>query len=235
MLGKALLCYLAVAGSMRKGVGHVVEDFFFPGRQGVGHLGHGGRDAGRRAAWSACAGRNLARQRIEAEELVSEAFSHEIYGRGAERQQLLARAAELSPNQPGAHWHQGEVRVGNRWLPVTGPIENVRQRQLRETYEQRRSSAPDTIDGHLTLADWCAEHGLTAQESAHLDRIIQLSPDHLVARQRLGFQRVNGTWVRGQDLWQGLQQDQQTAESLRKWQRQVDELRRDSAAQLRRR
>jgi hypothetical protein len=59
-----------------------------------------------------------------------------------------------------------------------------------------------------------------------LNRVIQLSPDHPVARQRLQFQRINGVWVRGQDLWQGLQQDQQTAESLRKWQRKLDELRR---------
>jgi hypothetical protein len=95
----------------------------------------------------------LARQRIEAQELVSEALSHEIYARGPERQLLLARAVELWPDQPGAHWHLGEVRVGNRWLPVTGPIETGRQRQLRETYEQRRSSAPDTVDSHLTLAD----------------------------------------------------------------------------------
>ncbi len=168
----------------------------------------------------------LARQRGAAQELVNEALSHEVYGRGAERQQLLARAAELSPDQSAAHWHQGQVRIGNRWLSVTDSIETDRQRQLRETYERRRAAAADTLDGQLALADWCAGRRLPAQETAHLNRILQLSPDHPVARQRLGFQRVNGTWVRGQDLWQGLQQGEQTADSLAKWQRKLEELRR---------
>jgi len=168
----------------------------------------------------------LARQRSQAEELVSEALAQEVYGRGIERQQLLARAVELCPEQPAGHWHQGQVRVGNRWLSVTDAIETDRQRRLRETYEQRRSAAADTADGQLALADWCAEHGLTSQEAAHLNHILQLAPDHAAARQRLHFQRVNGAWVRGQDLSQGLQQDQQTAESMRKWQRKLEELRR---------
>lgn len=168
----------------------------------------------------------LARQRSEAEGLVSEALTHEVYGRGPERQQLLARAVEMCPDQPAAHWHRGEVRVGNRWLSVSDTIETDRQRRLRESYEQRRAAAPDTTDGQLALADWCAGHGLAAQETAHLNRIIQLAPDHPEARRRLHFQRVNGAWVLGQDLSQGLQQDQQTAESLRPWQRRLDELRR---------
>ena len=57
-------------------------------------------------------------------------------------------------------------------------------------------AAADTADGQLALADWCAERGLTAQEAAHWNRILQLAPDHAAARQRLHFQRVNGAWVR---------------------------------------
>lgn len=168
----------------------------------------------------------LARQRSEAEELVNEALTHEVYGQGTERQQLLARAVELCPDQPAAHWHLGQVRIGNRWLDVTSTIETDRQRHLRKTYEQRRESAPDTADGQLALADWCAERGLTAQETAHLNRILELAPDHAAARQRLQYERVNGVWVRTQDLSKGLEQRQQTAESVRKWQRKLEELHR---------
>lgn len=168
-----------------------------------------------------------ARKRSAADALVSEALSHEIYGLEQERDQLLARAVSLSPDHPAAHWHQGRVWVRNQWLPVTGPIETDRQRQGREAYQQRRSETPDTADGHLALADWCASHRLPAQETAHLNRVLQLAPDQVAVRQRLGYQRVSGTWVRGQDLWQGLQLNRQTAQSLDRWRRKLDELRRN--------
>jgi hypothetical protein len=146
-----------------------------------------------------------AAKRRAAEDLVREALNQEVYGMDQQRERLLARAAELDPGQPAAHWHRGEVRVGNRWLPATGLIESDNERKQRETYEQRRAAAPDTVDGQLALADWCARQRLTAQETAHLNRVIQLAPDHVAARQRLQFERVNGNWVRRQDLWQGLQ------------------------------
>ena len=85
----------------------------------------------------------------------------------------------------------------------------VQRKRMRETYEQRREQR-DTVDGQLALADWCAKHSLPAQETAHLNRILQLAPDHAAARKRLQFQRVDGSWVQRQDLWQGLQQNQQT-------------------------
>ncbi|MHB8972188.1 MAG: hypothetical protein ACYC3X_20360 [Pirellulaceae bacterium] len=58
----------------------------------------------------------LANQRRDTEELVREALSYEAYGRDHDRQQLLDRALQLAPNQSFAHWHNGEVRVGNQYL-----------------------------------------------------------------------------------------------------------------------
>ncbi len=170
-------------------------------------------------------------QRRQSDEMVREALSHEAYGRDGDRQQLLDRALQLTPDHPAAHWHQGEVRIGDQWLPATGPIESPNEQRLRESYERRRATAADTVDGQLAIADWCAKHRLRAQETAHLNRVLQLSPDHAVARERLQFERVAGSWVPRTDLWQGLRQSKQVDESLQTWQGKLEDL----LASLRRR
>ncbi|MHB8864105.1 MAG: polymorphic toxin-type HINT domain-containing protein [Pirellulaceae bacterium] len=163
-------------------------------------------------------------QRREAEELVREALSYEAYGRDGDRQQLLDRALQLAPDQPSAHWHKGEVRVGSQWLPAFGPIESPNETRLRESYERQRATAVDSVDGQLALADWCAKHHLRAQETAHLNRILELVPDHAAARERLEYERVDSSWVQRRNLWQGVRQNRQIDESLKTWQRTLDEL-----------
>lgn len=169
-------------------------------------------------------GETQAAKRRGAEELVREALGHEMYAMDQQRQNLLGQALLLAPDQPAAHWHNGEIRLGNQWLPATGRIETENQQRLREAYEQQRAAAADTVDGQLALANWCVKHHLAEQESAHLNRVLQLVPDHPVARQRLQFERVGNNWVRRQDLWQGLRQTQQMAAATAKWQKKLDEL-----------
>jgi hypothetical protein len=166
-----------------------------------------------------------ARKRQAADELVQEALGHELYARDQQRAELLARAVKLAPDQPAAHWHQGQVRVGRQWASATALVESDSQRRLRELYEQRRAATPDTPEGQLALADWCVTHRLPAQETAHLNRVLQLAPDHGQARQRLQFERTGDNWVHRQDLWQGLRQSQQLADALRTWRRKLDDLR----------
>jgi hypothetical protein len=179
------------------------------------------------AGWGASLARaeTLARAQRQSEELVREALSCEMGAMDEQRQLLLDRALKIAPEQPSAHWHNGEVRIGNQWQPVTGKLETDNQKRLREMYEERRAQAADTVVAQLALADWCAKHHLPAQETAHLHRVIQLAPDHVVARQRLQFERVGNKWVRRQDLWKGLRQPQQLADSLHKWQKKLDDLR----------
>jgi hypothetical protein len=169
------------------------------------------------------------------EELVREALSHEIAAQDRERQRLLDRALQVAPDYSPAHWQKGEIRIGTQWRPIDKALETEQQQQLRQLYEERRGQTTDTAEGQLALADWCAKHQLTAQETAHLNRVLQLAPDQPVARQRLQFARVGNKWVQRQDLWQGLQQPRERADSLRKWQKKLRELvaslRRSSAEQ----
>jgi hypothetical protein len=64
-----------------------------------------------------------------------------------------------------------------------------------EEYEKIRSDYPDTVEGQSSLAQWCKEHSLPTQRKAHLRRIIELDPDHAVARMLLGYKKIDGQWM----------------------------------------
>jgi len=154
----------------------------------------------------------------EADQLIREALNREIYGMHGQRQQLLARALELVPNHAAPLWHTGHVRVGNQWFKVDEFRETQGQKRRRELYERQRAKTPETADGQLTLANWCADHKMRPQEVAHLYRVIQIAPNHPGARTRLGFQRVGARWVKRQDIWQGARDAKSVAQAVKKWQ-----------------
>jgi hypothetical protein len=67
---------------------------------------------------------------------------------------------------------------------------------VQKQYEEQLHKAPATVAGHLQLAQWCREAGLTQQRKFHLEQIIKLEPDHEEARLGLGYGRFpNGGWM----------------------------------------
>jgi hypothetical protein len=148
---------------------------------------------------------------------VSEALSHELYALERDRARLLAEALQLAPDHAPARWHTGHVQWHGRWVKIDDFRETTAEQRLREHYERMRSQADDSAAGHLALANWCAEHNLPMQERAHLNRVIQIVPDHVHARQRLNHVRIGGTWVEVQDLWLGRRSEQEEADAMREW------------------
>jgi len=135
-----------------------------------------------------------------------------------DRQELLDQALKLVPGHAPAHWHTGHVFTGREWVKVGVATETAGQQRQREQYERRRAQALDSPEDQIAMADWCADHKQSLREIAHLNRVIQLAPDHPTARARLGFQRVRGAWVQSQDIWQGMRDAQKTATCINKWQ-----------------
>jgi hypothetical protein len=62
-------------------------------------------------------------------------------------------------------------------------------------YEKIAPTYPDTVDGQWKLAGWCLEHGLISLRKPHLERVIELDPNHAEARRLLGYSLVDGKWV----------------------------------------
>ena len=163
-----------------------------------------------------------------AADAVREALQREIYGLETDRSSLLAAAAAEAPQFGPAFWHRGYVRDGKHgWQKHEQILQSPKLTQQLALYERQRTKAEDTVDGHLQLADWCAEHELFDQERAHLTRVIDLNPDHPLARARLGFLRQSGGWVSSEELAREAGREQARQEALVKWRPAIVAIRKD--------
>ncbi|HEX3602030.1 MAG TPA: HEAT repeat domain-containing protein, partial [Lacipirellulaceae bacterium] len=67
-------------------------------------------------------------------------------------------------------------------------------------YEKLTRSAPDTVESHEKIAEWCRQHKLQREYQQHLERILELSPNHAEARAALGFHQKDGQWMNRDDV-----------------------------------
>lgn len=156
------------------------------------------------------------RQELSAK-LVEEALRREVSGQATARDEILKQALERDSSNATARWQSGFVWDGSEWVRVDQISQSETLQARIRQYEEMRAQCADTAPAQWQLANWCALSGLKLQERAHLYRVVQLLPDHQGARQRLGFRRINGRWQRLESIWQGLQDAQRAAQSLRTW------------------
>jgi hypothetical protein len=169
-------------------------------------------------------GETKAASHAVAQRLVSEALNREVYGDSNDRERLLQQALANYPGLAAAHWHLGHVNVKGNWLTYEEAATQSQLQPQLEEYRQRRSSCADTVAGQLALADWCRRNKLTDQERAHLSRVVELSPDHLAARQRLGHLLVNGEWLTADQRRENAQQAAFERKALGEWQPEMREI-----------
>ncbi|MEZ6069394.1 MAG: hypothetical protein R3C10_03775 [Pirellulales bacterium] len=80
-------------------------------------------------------------------------------------------------------------------LEAAAVADVVPQLPANEEYEKRKASAADTVEAQWALAEWCREQSLSQHRRVHLERVIQLDPDHAAARRALGYFFRDGKWV----------------------------------------
>lgn len=73
--------------------------------------------------------------------------------------------------------------------------------ELRQ-YERLAPRFADTVAAQWRLAEWCRQRKLDPQRERHLQRIIELQPNHPQARRGLGYAQLDGRWVRQKDYMQ---------------------------------
>jgi len=71
----------------------------------------------------------------------------------------------------------------------------IRRRPLVEEYETRRRGAADSVAGQWEVAEWCREKSLSKERLAHLQRVVELDPEHVPAHRGLGHVRQQGRWM----------------------------------------
>lgn len=75
-------------------------------------------------------------------------------------------------------------------------IEFVSRRSLIvEQYESRAKLTPDTVKAQWDLAEWCLQNRLRNQRETHLQRIVELDPEHADANRGLGHSLHDGEWM----------------------------------------
>jgi HEAT repeat protein len=138
-----------------------------------------------------------------------------------------------------------DLAAGGRVTIPRSQVTKIDNQSAAEVeYQNLARTSPDTADGHWTLAEWCREHKLSDARRRHLERIVELEPNHAAARNALGFHQKNGQWMnrddvmasRGLVLYEGrylapqqvelLKQQKETRSTHADWLNRIEQLRR---------
>ncbi len=98
----------------------------------------------------------------------------------------------LNPEQSPRETFRVRTAGGDLEFDAAMVEQRLPQRPEEIEYEKIKPSFADTIEGQWALAQWCLEHHLVNQRKTHLERIIELEPDHAEARRALGYSQVEG-------------------------------------------
>ncbi len=94
-----------------------------------------------------------------------------------------------------------KTAVGGDVTLERSQVARIDRRTSREReYERIRPTHSDTVDEQWALAEWCREHRLSDQRRKHLERVIELDPDHVQSRRALGYSRFDGAWKTREQL-----------------------------------
>ena len=105
----------------------------------------------------------------------------------------------VNPNESPRKNYIVKTDAGEITLDKSQVKEVITQSPDELQYEKIRFTVADTVEEQWKLAEWCREKGLSQQRTAHLERVIDLDPDHKQARAALGFSQIDGRWIRRED------------------------------------
>ena len=93
------------------------------------------------------------------------------------------RGEVLNPDEsPRSHYVIKTAQGGKISLPAD-QVEKVDKQSAKEIeYDRLAAVAPDTVKGQWEVAEFCRENHLDSQRTKHLERIIELDPEHAEAR-----------------------------------------------------
>jgi hypothetical protein len=179
-------------------------------------------------SWNVAAGApNKAQQAAVAATILKQALEREAREGVEDRSELLGPALVQEAKFEPALWQSGFIYDARQkeWLRYDEAREFASKDNRLAAYRKARADQADTLDGHLAIARWCASRQLDDQARAHLTRVLEFNPDHVEARQLLGFRLVNGAWVSEQEVADAQARVRQAAADLATWRPRLEKLR----------
>lgn len=152
-----------------------------------------------------------------AEALVQQAIAAGLAGQVDRKAELLAEAVHQVPDLATAHWQRGEVRVGDRWLPLAASEQASAADVRLAEYRRRRATAKLDVPEQLALAKWCLVQGLVDEARAHFTKTLELTPGHEQAVAALKLKNVGGQWLTQEHIDRQLRASRQATANLKKW------------------
>ena len=107
----------------------------------------------------------------------------------------------LNRGEAKPEMYEIEMLTGGRITVPASLVEEVLVKsEAVQRYEELLPKVPNTIEGHLEMAERCRKAGLKTQRDFHLRKVLELDPNHAEARHGLGFSQIDGEWVKA-DEW----------------------------------
>ena len=91
------------------------------------------------------------------------------------------------------------LRDGKTTVLRRSSIRQVKRGESRvEEYQRRAAELGDDAAAWYRLSMWARENGVARQRKA-LERVVELDKDHRAARRELGFEKIGGEWIAGDE------------------------------------
>ncbi|MGO8745783.1 MAG: polymorphic toxin-type HINT domain-containing protein [Thermoguttaceae bacterium] len=172
------------------------------------------------------AAENKAEQARNAAKLVEQTLRTEAAEGVPDRVELLRPILATMPHYEAAFWHCGYVfgAKEKEWLRYDDTARSAAKDQRLTAYREIRDQYAQTVEGQAALARWCEKHKLPDQARSHWTRVLELAPDNLEARGKLGFRMAGGNWVSEQAWAQAFARIQTSQAALREWRPKLEKI-----------
>ncbi|MCA9171799.1 MAG: Hint domain-containing protein, partial [Planctomycetales bacterium] len=165
--------------------------------------------------------------------LTRHALTVGLNGSADTRRAALEKALATDADCEEAHWHLGEVRYKNEWLPVDEVESRVATDPDIAEYRKLKAALNGDSQRTLALATWCMKRGMPDAAELHLRQVLasreSRAADQQDAARRLGLERVGDRWLSSAEAKALRDRSEQTdklerrlASSLRRWRRLIE-------------
>lgn len=155
--------------------------------------------------------------------LVRQALDADLSGRSAERSSLLRQALDQSPLYAPARWHNGELLLGEQWLPVRQVQQRIAAERALSEYRQLRDQSDGSVAAHSALARFCRKQQWKDREEFHWYNVLRLQPKNREAIAALQLQQYRGQWLTANEIALYKDDVRRAEEALAHWQPILEE------------